>query len=353
MNNIQYSDHRRFLASIGLALVALSFILPWIVLKDPLPSDSNASTLVGLTTIGQYTFNLRQIISFIIHALLLCISPLSFIVGSSFLMIGVPLWMIRETWQEKQDVEFKRIAQLLQQEEVKQMYLAKQSERELQQQEIKRLYESKQAERELKRQEMQQSLIDKEAERELKKQEMQQAYENNRIGNELKLLEIAKLKKEAKEILQNREIFLRNAFKAQLEKNFPSDIFEIQENKVVGNLRYDFVVHFRDGANPDILIKIRYTEKPTALKTIKLLLTLLFLGWNRRYGQISGHAFGITIHEQIGEGDFSLGRELKETKLRELSGQDFDNITRDGFLQLFFESGNYPWETKKATSQVE
>ena len=104
--NIQYSDYRRFLTSIGLALIILSVTLPWLVLKEPLLVDIKQADLEQFTILGKYSAHLRQFLSLSLSLLACCFSPVFFTAGVSLLIIGLPLWMLREISQERQAYKF-------------------------------------------------------------------------------------------------------------------------------------------------------------------------------------------------------------------------------------------------------
>jgi hypothetical protein len=107
--NIQYSDYRRFLASLGLALIVLSVTIPWFVLREPLLVDIKAIDINQLTLLGQYNVYLRQFMSLSLSVLSFFISPIFFFLGLIFMFIGVPSWLLKETWDEKEEAESRRI----------------------------------------------------------------------------------------------------------------------------------------------------------------------------------------------------------------------------------------------------
>ena len=101
--NIQFSDYRRFVASIGLALIIISFTLPWLVLKEPILVDVKQSEVAEYTNIGQYNVYFRQAMSLGLSVLSCCFAPIFFVSGISLLLLGFPLWAIREISQERRE----------------------------------------------------------------------------------------------------------------------------------------------------------------------------------------------------------------------------------------------------------
>lgn len=109
LSNIQYSDYKRFFTSIGLALISLSILLPWLVLKEPLLVTLKASEISELTWLGQYNVWLRQFMSLGLSLVSCCLSPLFFLGGFSLLFISVPTWIISETLEKRLETQIKRL----------------------------------------------------------------------------------------------------------------------------------------------------------------------------------------------------------------------------------------------------
>ena len=74
--NIQFSDYRRFVASLGLALIVLSFTLPWLVLKEPILVDVKQAELTEYTDLGRYNVYFRQGTELALSVLSCCFAPL-------------------------------------------------------------------------------------------------------------------------------------------------------------------------------------------------------------------------------------------------------------------------------------
>ncbi|MDP1624351.1 MAG: hypothetical protein Q8L64_01130, partial [bacterium] len=99
----------RFFTSIGLALITLSVLLPWLVLKEPLLVTIKASEISDFTWLGQANVWLRQFMSLSLSLLSFCLSPLLFMSGSALLMVSVPTWIIGEILEKKLEGDIRRL----------------------------------------------------------------------------------------------------------------------------------------------------------------------------------------------------------------------------------------------------
>lgn len=107
--NIQFSDYKRFFTSIGIALITLAIILPWLVLKEPLLVSMKASEIPELTTIGQYNVWLRQFMSLSLTLISCCTSPFLFIGGAILLTFSLPTWIVAETIEQKLENDIRKL----------------------------------------------------------------------------------------------------------------------------------------------------------------------------------------------------------------------------------------------------
>ena len=94
-----YSDMKRFLTSMGIILIALSIILPLLVLKEPLDTRIKAIELSELNSVSQIVIQFRQYMALGITLLTCCASPLMVLGGCVCLIVGIPAWF----WQESRE----------------------------------------------------------------------------------------------------------------------------------------------------------------------------------------------------------------------------------------------------------
>lgn len=262
-----------------LALISLSVILPWLVLREHLFIDLKASELTELTILGQYNIMLRQFMSFGLVLLSCCISPVFFFSGLILLGVGVPAWIIRETLQERLE------------------------------------------------------------------------HESKQVEKQLHQLEIKEIKNKEAQATREREISLRNILQTRIEGCFPQGVCEIQQNTAMGNLWYDFIIHFSTGISSDILVKVKYTKGSKNIKLLELYFKLLVYELNKHQGRnLASRAVAIVLHEGLSKGDLRFWEKnpipflrRSDVDFQDLSEQEISNLTCDEFLRVFFPSGEYPW----------
>ena len=127
MTKIEYSDRHRFMASMGLALIALAGIIPWLYLKEPFDLLVEQSKLDQLTALAREIISFRQAFIYYFSFSLPIIALLLLILGITFLSIGLA------RWQKKQDTEdqiqklgleaLKRQSEQMSQTEINEKYL--------------------------------------------------------------------------------------------------------------------------------------------------------------------------------------------------------------------------------------
>ena len=91
---IQFTDTKRFLASIGIVLVVLSILLPILVLSQPVTNTVNATEMSKLSVLDQYNANLRQLMSLSVTSISLCLAPIMFFSGLAFTIGSFWTWVI-------------------------------------------------------------------------------------------------------------------------------------------------------------------------------------------------------------------------------------------------------------------
>jgi len=99
----EFTDRNRFLASIGLILIVLSVLLPWLVIREPFEIHTTTQELTTLTKIAQTTITIRQWMALILLPLSCLMSPLLAAGGILFLGAGLFGWSQREGAEEKRD----------------------------------------------------------------------------------------------------------------------------------------------------------------------------------------------------------------------------------------------------------
>ncbi|MBE0670371.1 MAG: hypothetical protein IH588_07270 [Anaerolineales bacterium] len=89
---IQYSGPKRFLTSIGIILVILSFVLPWLMINQALAFDVKTADYDQLSQLSQYSVIARQSISLVLILSSCCLSPILIFFGISFSTISYWAW---------------------------------------------------------------------------------------------------------------------------------------------------------------------------------------------------------------------------------------------------------------------
>lgn len=97
----QYTDYKRFFTSIGLILISLSVLIPWVVLKEPLLVTLKEAEIKALPTISQYNVQFRLFMSFGLSIISFCISPILFLGGVVLLSISLPAWIYSEFSEQR------------------------------------------------------------------------------------------------------------------------------------------------------------------------------------------------------------------------------------------------------------
>lgn len=109
---IQYSGPKRFLTSIGIILVILSFVLPWLMINQALAFDVKTADYDQLSQLSQYSVLARQSISLILILSSCCLSPILIFFGISFSTISYWAWFFfgdaekeRKTFKSEKVIE--------------------------------------------------------------------------------------------------------------------------------------------------------------------------------------------------------------------------------------------------------
>ncbi|MEZ5016922.1 MAG: hypothetical protein R2800_07705 [Flavipsychrobacter sp.] len=92
MEKVEYSDLYKFLCSIGIILIAISFVFPYLMLKEPLGTLTTIETYSKLTPSAKSIFDRRQDILICVLKNLHFISLATFTTGGLILLYGISKW---------------------------------------------------------------------------------------------------------------------------------------------------------------------------------------------------------------------------------------------------------------------
>lgn len=111
---IQYSGPKRFLTSIGVILVILSFFLPWLMINQALAFDIKTADYNQLSQLSQYSVIARQSISFVLILSSCCLSPFLIFFGISFSTISYWAWFFfGDAEKERKPSKSEKVAEKL------------------------------------------------------------------------------------------------------------------------------------------------------------------------------------------------------------------------------------------------
>ncbi len=110
MQKVQYGDVNRFLVSIGLILISLSLVLPYLYLKEDFGLYIDKEDIQYFTQITKETIRSKSLIVKSIQNNLITISSILLIVGVIFLIAGLRRWFKRQKKiDEKQDLDIEKL----------------------------------------------------------------------------------------------------------------------------------------------------------------------------------------------------------------------------------------------------
>ncbi len=108
MTKLEYSDFYKFLASLGIVLISLATVLPWLFLRESFDALVSIDDLSNLTSSAQTLIAIRQNTAVWFIRNIAWISSTVAVVGGLFLAIGLILWArkqreldTRETLEKK------------------------------------------------------------------------------------------------------------------------------------------------------------------------------------------------------------------------------------------------------------
>ncbi|HBL75142.1 MAG: hypothetical protein A2W90_05675 [Bacteroidetes bacterium GWF2_42_66] len=96
MEKIEYSDLNKFLVSIGVTLIIVAFILPWLYLKEPFDLSLTQEQISKLTNEAQKIIVIRQ--NFILRTInyIQYLSIGLFVSGLTSIIIGLCRWIKKQ-----------------------------------------------------------------------------------------------------------------------------------------------------------------------------------------------------------------------------------------------------------------
>lgn len=110
MTKIEYSDFYKFLASLGVVLISLALLLPWLFLREPFDTSISQSDLTNLTSTAQAIVNTRQTTALWFLQNVTWVSVALSIAGVVFLSVGVFLWAKKQrVVDEKEHLETEKL----------------------------------------------------------------------------------------------------------------------------------------------------------------------------------------------------------------------------------------------------
>jgi hypothetical protein len=104
MNKLEYSDLYKFLVSLGVVLISLSLVVPWLFLRESFDILIKASDISDLTPTAQTLLTYRQYAALWFIRKIWWISLLLVIGGLLFLVLGVILWVRKQRLLDRREV---------------------------------------------------------------------------------------------------------------------------------------------------------------------------------------------------------------------------------------------------------
>ena len=140
MTKLEYDDFYRFIVSLGVVLMALAFLLPWLFLREPFDALVTVDDMSELTLTAQRLINIRQATALWFVQNITWISGIIAVTGLSFLIVGVFLWARKQRQLDEKESLERRMLEL----EIQAMTLAIQAmtPTEIAQKAIKEVQES-------------------------------------------------------------------------------------------------------------------------------------------------------------------------------------------------------------------
>ncbi len=92
MKQFEYNDLNKFFVSVGIFLIGLTFMLPWLYLREKFDLEVKANDLEEFTEVAQNIIGRRQNITGWLSIIVPIISIISFLTGAFLTYIGIKGW---------------------------------------------------------------------------------------------------------------------------------------------------------------------------------------------------------------------------------------------------------------------
>ena len=110
MTRLEYGDFYKFLVSLGMVLLGLSFVVPWLFLRESFGGMLTASDISGLTPTAQALLHYRQQAALWFVRSVWCISLALAIGGLVPLIMGTVLWVRKQRLLDQRDeIELRKL----------------------------------------------------------------------------------------------------------------------------------------------------------------------------------------------------------------------------------------------------
>jgi len=110
MTKLEYSDFYKFLSSLGIVLISLALLIPWLFLREPFDALISTADLSSLTPTAQSIIITRQNTALWFLQNLVWISIVLTIAGLGFLISGIFLWAGKQrTVDTKDELETEKL----------------------------------------------------------------------------------------------------------------------------------------------------------------------------------------------------------------------------------------------------
>ncbi len=91
----EYGDFYKFIASLGIALISLAILAPWLFLREPFDLFLSSDELLELTPLAQSIIEQRQLLMVVIIRIIPWFSVIVFGLGLIIFILGGSLWLNR------------------------------------------------------------------------------------------------------------------------------------------------------------------------------------------------------------------------------------------------------------------
>lgn len=115
MTKLEYGDYYRFLVSVGIALIVVALLFPWLVLSEPFDLLVTSAQLRELTPDARELILRRQSSTSLLVGVIPWVSGVLAVAGILFVVVGLRHWRRRQgTADEEQDLRAEKLRKELQ-----------------------------------------------------------------------------------------------------------------------------------------------------------------------------------------------------------------------------------------------